>query len=116
MGQAAFMGPMLTPRFPVAIAAIVIALPGVVVFTLTFFKQPFLPPRPFRLCLLLAMGWFALLAIFAEGLLHFGYLPPESPKYARTLARCLMHVGWLFFLPLARLYVNSRRFEAKQHM
>jgi hypothetical protein len=114
MGQAAVLGPALRERLPALIGVMMVALPCLIVYTITFFKQSFLPPRAFRWCLLVAMGWFGTVTMFAESLLAFGQLPPESPSYALTPARCMMHAGWLSFLYLIRLYLSVRRFELEQ--
>ena len=112
MGQAACTG-ALKPHLPGWIMFLVVCLPFLTVFTITFFKRSFLTPRAFRFCLLFAMCWFALVTFVAEILFQLGFMPPESPTFGRTLSRILMHVGWLSFIPLIRLYLVTRRFEAK---
>ena len=109
MGQAACTGAALKPHLPV----LVVYLPFLTVFTITFFKRSLLPPRAFRFCVLFAMCWFALVTLVAEILFHLGYMPPESPTFGRTFSRILMHIGWLSFIPLIRLYLVTRRYEAK---
>jgi hypothetical protein len=111
LGQAGFLGLVIRPYIPVWVAAPIILMPYVIVYTITFFQQPFLPPRAFRLCIGLSMCWLATLTIIAE-LLHLrGHMPPDSPAYAGTLARILMHVGWFSLVPLVRTYVVTYRYE-----
>jgi hypothetical protein len=111
LGQSGFCSPVIKPHVPVWIAAIIITFPVLIVLTLTYFKRSLVSPRTFRLCLLLAMCWYALITIAAEVLNFFGYMPPDSPKYAGTLCRVLMHVGWISFIPLIRFYILTRRYE-----
>jgi hypothetical protein len=107
LGQAGFLSPVTKPYLPVIVAVMISLLPWLIVFTITFTKQSFLPPRPFRLCLLGAMCWFAAVTIFAEILYHLGYMPTDSPAYAGTLGRVLMHIGWLCLLYIASIGVHS---------
>jgi len=111
LGWAAFTSPVLKPVVPVWIDVVIAASPALIVFTVTFAKKPLLPPRAFRLSLILAMCWFASLVIAAEVLCYLGYMPPDSPKYARTISRALMHVGWISFVPLVRCCIIARRYE-----
>lgn len=113
MGQAVFLSPVVKPHLPAIIAAIIITLPCLIVYTITFHNQPFLPPRPFRICLFVAICWFAALAIAAEILNHLGHMPPDSPQYAGTSGRVFMHIGWLSLLYIVPRYVAARRFESK---
>jgi hypothetical protein len=117
IGQVAFTAPVLRPHLPAWIGwigVVTVMLPWLIVFTITFFNHPFLSPRAFRFCLVLAMCFFALFTIVTEVLCHFGYMPPDSPAYARTISRVLMHMGWFSFIPLGRLYVITRRYESKR--
>jgi hypothetical protein len=114
MGQAGFMSPVVKPCLPTFIAVVIFFLPWLIVSTITFTKQSFIPPRLFRFCLLFAMCWFAAITTVAEILYHLGYLPPDGPQNASTLSRVLMHVGWLSFLYLIPLYVADRRCETKR--
>src|SRR5689334_5624312 len=107
LGQAGFLSQPVKPYLPPIIAAIIIILPWLIVFIITFTKQPFLPPRPFRICLLFALCWFVALTILAEILHYLGRIPPDSPQFAGTLCRVLMHIGWLSSLCIIRLYFDS---------
>ncbi len=113
LGLAAFTSPVVKQYLPVGIAAMGCFLPFLIVYTITFFKRPFLSPRSFRICLVIAMGWFAGLTLTAEWLGYYGYLPPDGPAYARNLSRLLMHLGWLSFGPLIRLYLIMGSSESK---
>ena len=102
LGQAAFLSPVIKPHLPLIIVALIFLLPWLVVFTVTFFNQPLLPPSQFRFCIVFAACWFTVLTLVAETLHHLGYMPPDSPQYARALSRGLMHLGWLsllYFIP-----------------
>jgi len=91
-------------------------IPFLVFFLLTFFKQPFLPPRPFRHCLMFAMGWFAFFTILGEVLAFFDYIPrnPPDPDASHALGRIFMYVGWLSFIPLIQICRFARRHELKK--
>jgi hypothetical protein len=112
MGQGAFLGPVLKQTIPSWLKATLITFPWLIVFTLTYCKQYFLPARILRFSLLFAMSWFALLAILAESLLALGQLPAESAAYALTPARCAMHFGWLSFFSLSRLYADLGKLQS----
>jgi hypothetical protein len=114
LGQAAFMSPVTKPHLPAIIAVMIFLLPWLIVFTITYTKQSFLPPRPYRFCLLFAMCWFAAVTIFAEILYHLGYMPPDSPSYAGTLSRVLMHIGWLSLLFIIPRYIAIGHYESKR--
>lgn len=114
MGQAAFLGPVTKPHLPAFIAVMICLPPWLIVFTITFTKQSFLPPRPFRFCLLFAACWFAAVNIAAEIWYHLGYMPPDSPSYAGTLSRVFMRIGWLSLLFIVPLYVAAYHYETKR--
>jgi hypothetical protein len=114
LGQTAFMSPVVKPYLPAWMVVPIFILPYLLVFLITYFKRSFLSPRQFRFCLIFAMGWFAAVTIVAEILCQLGYMPPDSPAYGRTMARVLMHVGWLSFIPLICLYVLVRQAESQQ--
>ena len=111
LGQALFLEPVTKPHLPAVIAVMISLLPGLIVFTITFTKQHFLPPRSFRFCLLFAMSWFAVLTIAAEVFHHLGYMPPDS---ADIQSRVFMHIGWLSLLYIVPLYISTRRYESKR--
>ncbi len=114
MGQAAFLSPVLKSHpLKLMVGVIPILLPSVIVYGITFTRQPFLPPRQFRLYLLFSMGGFAATTIAAEVLHLLGQMPPDGPKYPGAFARVLMHTGWLSFLYTTPLYISVRRFESK---
>jgi hypothetical protein len=119
MGQAGLYGPFVLKYFSTSIIGFVFigfvfALPWLALFVVTYLKQPILPPRPFRLLLLSVMGWYALFTLLAEILNFFGYMPPESARYAFRLLRVLMYVGWLSFIPLVYSYIAVHRHELRR--
>jgi hypothetical protein len=111
LGQMLFLEPVTKPHLPGIIAVLISLFPGLVVFTVTFTKQRFLPPRPFRFCLVFAMCWFATLTIVAEILHHLGYMPSNNRDIQ---SRIFMHMGWLSLLFIVPLYVATRRDESKR--
>jgi hypothetical protein len=113
LGQACFMQPMTKPHLPAIVAVMVSYLPWLLVFTVTFTKQSFLPPRPLRLCLLFALCWFSCLTILAEIFYHLGYMPHDSSSDNTTLMRVLMHIGWFSSFYIIPQYVAIRRYESK---
>lgn len=114
VGQAAFLSPVVKPHLPLVMAAFIFLLPWLLVFTITFFNRPILPPDRLRSCLMFAACWFATLAFVAEALFHLEYLPPDSPQYARTISRGLMHVGWLSLLYFIPAVWFTRSHQSKQ--
>ena len=115
LGQAAFASPVLKPHLGSWFGGVIVILPWLIVYTVTFLNQPFLSPCAFRHCLLFAMCWFAALTIVAEVLCHLGCMPPGSPAYAFTASRILMHVGWLSLVPLVRVYFATLHHESTRH-
>jgi hypothetical protein len=92
---------------------IVLALPALTIFALTYLKVPILAARRFRYCLLWVLGWFAFFAVLAEVLWSGGYLPSDREDIASSIFRIMMHTGWLSFIPLGFAYVTIRRHESK---
>ena len=111
IGQAGFYGSMIRPHVPLLIALCLASGPGFIVFFLTFFNQPLIPPKPFRRCLLVVMCWVAIATLLAETLAYFGSMKPDSEKNAVTLCRVLMHLIWFSYIPLVSLYGLAKRAE-----
>jgi len=115
LGQAGVLGAILKPLLPGMIgnfiAIFLILPPWLIVFLLTFYKQPIVTPRACRQCLTLAMCWFAVVATTGEVLCQLGYTSPDSQQEAEWLSRGLMHTGWLVFIPLIQLCLIARRYE-----
>jgi len=91
----------------------VLLIPWLALFTITFCKQSPFGPRPFRFCLTLVMCSYALLTVLAEILQQFHPLPSDG-FFSITLARILMYIAFLSFIPLGRSYILLRRPEPKQ--
>ncbi len=108
------MSPVFKPHLPLIIATLIILLPWLLVFTITFTNQPLLPPSQFRVCIVFAACWFTVLTLVAETLYHLGYMPPDSPQYARDLSRGLMHLGWLSLLYFIPAYWFTRPHQSKR--
>src|SRR2546422_7184638 len=111
MGQWGFYG-RLFPRLPDWAVMGVLLLPGLSVFIITACNQPPFGARPFRRCLLVSMCWYAFIALLAE-VLYWFLQPPQRGYFSATLARVLMYLGCISFIPLGRAYFVLRRYEPK---
>ncbi len=114
LGQAGLAGEALRPHLPGRIAVFgvfLVAPPCLAVFMIVVFRVPMLAPRPFRQCLTVAMCWMAAMTIILEAMFLLGYMPPDSPKFAGTILRTVMHIGWLGFIPLISVCALARRYE-----
>ena len=111
MGQAGFNGSMIRPHVPLLIVLCLALGPWFIVFSLTFFNQPLIPPKPFCRCLLVVMCWVAIVTLLAETLAYFGSMQPDSEKNAVTLSRVFMHLIWFSYFPLVSLYGLAKRAE-----
>ncbi|MGL4463003.1 MAG: hypothetical protein ACRC1K_12710 [Planctomycetia bacterium] len=109
MGLAGIFSPLTKPHVPVLLPAVVFTLPFLLVYTLTFFRRPLVTGRPFRRLWLFAACWYGFFAIAVEVCCFLDLMPPESPAYAFTLCRVLMHVGWLSFVPLIHTFITESR-------
>ena len=109
MGLAGFFGPLLQPHVFGVLAVGVFLLPFLLLFVVMFPARPMLSASSFRRVWLFAACWHGLLAVAAEICYARGYMPPESPEYARTLLRAMLHVGWLGFVPVVHAYIISFR-------
>jgi hypothetical protein len=101
------------PHFPAWIVWGVLFVPWLTVFTISFCNRPLFGPRPFRLCLLVAMFWYALLSVVAEGI-NFLIHAPVTGHVPFAVARVLMYFGFLSFVVLIRACITLRRYEIKQ--
>jgi hypothetical protein len=110
MGQVALFGGALEPHDSVwkAVVCLLLLLPWLVVFSITFLKQPLLSASAFNRCLVFALVSYAATTIVAELLIYWKLVPPESPRFARGAAQFLMHVGWFSMIPFVALYLTNR--------
>ncbi|OAI55725.1 hypothetical protein AYO49_05235 [Verrucomicrobiaceae bacterium SCGC AG-212-N21] len=116
LGLAGTLGAALRPYLPLWILVPIALVPWLLIYTITFFNRPFLSPRQYRICLVFAMGWFALFTVLAEVLYHCGlWPPPDGPQKATTLPRLFMHAGWLSLLFVIPQYFAARRAESQVH-
>ena len=97
----------LFPRFPMWGLLSALLPPWLVAYTISFCNRPPFGPRPFRHCLLCAMGWYAVATVLAETL---GLLLRPEPRghISPVVGRILMYFGWLSFIPLIRACVCLR--------
>jgi len=101
------------PNIPDPLAWSVVLLPWVVTYAGTFCKvPPPIGPRAFRYCLLGAMCWYGAVIIIAETMYIFKTLPPYG-HFPITLARVLMYVGFIAFIPFTQACVLLRRLESE---
>ena len=89
----------------------VLFLPWLTIHVITFCKVAPFGPRPFRRCLLLVVGAYALLIVGAEDIQAVRHLPTDG-VFSLTLARVLMYIGCISFIPFARAYLALRNSEA----
>ena len=112
MGQYWFYGRFFS-NLPHWIVAGVLCVPWLTVYTISFCNAAPFGPRPFRLCLISAMAWYALATIFAEVIQHFVHLPADG-HITITAARVLMYFGVLSFIVFIRACIWLRRYETKK--
>jgi hypothetical protein len=90
---------------------LLLLIPYLVVFFLTYTKVSPVPPRVYLAMLLLAMAWYATVTIICELLLYAGEIPAANdPPLKRNLARAVMHVGWISFIPISFLYRSAHNY------
>jgi hypothetical protein len=108
IGQADFYE-HLFPGIPKWILMAVLFVPWLMVYTISFCRQPPLGPRPFRYCLVFAMCWYAVVTLLAETLYLFVH-PATHEHFSITLARVFMYSGALSFIVIVRAYIVLRRY------
>jgi hypothetical protein len=109
MGQYWFYGRFF-PHLSHWIVGVVLCLPWLTIYTISFCNAAPFGPRPFRLCLIGAMVWYVLTCIFAEITQHFVRLPPDG-HFTVTAARVLMYFGVLSFVVFIRACISLNRYE-----
>lgn len=109
IGLGVFVSPWAQAHIPAFILLTICILPWFTVFAVTFTKQPFLPPRRYRYCLMFSASLFAAFTIFAEVLHYAGYIPSDAPGF--TTARVWMHVGWLSLFHIIVRCRHARLYE-----
>lgn len=90
----------------------VLFIPWLTVYTISFCNGTPFGPRPYRWCLLVAMGWYALLTVMAEVGQRLVQLPPDG-HIPITAARCLMYLGLLSFIPFIHAYKRLLKYETE---
>jgi hypothetical protein len=110
MGQWALYRPLF-PRLPDWLILGALFVPWLTVFTISFcFRAPF-GPRPFRRCLIFAIGWYWILAVLAEALCWF-IQPAHHGDFSPIVARLLMYcVGAVSLFVFIRACVVLGRYE-----
>lgn len=111
IGQAAFYL-RLFPRLPTWLVMAVLFVPWLTVFTISFCNRPPFGPSPFRRCLVFAMCWYGILAVFAE-VLYWFIQPAPRGHFPLILARVLMYcAGAISFFVFMRACAALRGYEA----
>ena len=112
MGQWAFFG-RLFPRLPNWLVMGTLLIPWLTVYTISFCNRPPFGPRPFRRCLLFAMGWYAVMTLLAE-ILYFWIQPAPRGHFSLIDGRLLMYsFGAASFFVFIRACIVFRRYETK---
>ena len=112
MGQWAFYHRIL-PRFPDWLVFGALAIPWLIVFTISFCNRPPFGPRLFRQCLIFAMSWYVAMTFLAETL-HFLVQPAPRGHFSLIAARVLMYVfGAVSVTAFVRAGISLRRYETK---
>lgn len=88
-------------------------VPWLAVYTISFCKRPPFGPRPFRWCLLIAAGWYAVFTVAAEVVQFSIRLPPDA-HFPLAAARVLMYSGSLSLIVLVRAGIRLRRYESRK--
>ncbi len=110
MGLHWFYG-RLFPAVPSWVVWALLFLPWLTIHVITFCKVPPFGPRPFRRCLLSVVCAYALLTVGAEIIQRVLHLPSDG-SFPLTLARVLMYLGCISFIPFGRAYFILRNSEA----
>jgi hypothetical protein len=114
MGQMAFFW-RLFPHVSDWLVMFPLFIPWLTVFTISFCNRPPFGPRPFRRCLMFAMGWYAGMALLAE-LLCFLIQPAPLAHFSSTAGRLLMYsFGAASFFVFVRACLALRRYETNTH-
>lgn len=105
MGQALLFGVFQTTssRTPSFIIFILLLVPWLTVFTISFCRQPPFGPRLFRHCLVFVMSWYSVMTIIAEGR-HY-LLPPAPHQGAPVIVpQVLIVLGFGGFVVFIRVW------------
>jgi hypothetical protein len=113
MGQFWFYG-RLFPHIPTWIVWGVLFLPWLTVFTISFCNRAPFGARPFRLCLIVVMCWYAVVSLLAEAIQFFLHLPADG-HFPVTTARVLMYFGAFSFIVFIRACIVLRRYETEMN-
>jgi hypothetical protein len=112
MGQFWFYGRLL-PQFPRWVVWGFLLLPWVTASAISICNRAPFGPRPFRLCLVTVMVWYALVTLFAELMQAIVHLPADG-HFPISAARILMYFGFLSFVMFIRVCITLRRYEPKK--
>ena len=108
VGQALLLGDQKQSIFALML---LLMIPGYIVFFLTFFNVSPVPPRLYLAMLLLAMSWYGTVTIICELLLSLGEISAANDlPWKRNVARAMMHLGWISFIPIAFLYRSVHKY------
>lgn len=110
-GQMGFYG-RLFPSSLAWLVWVVLLLPWLTVFTVSFCKQPPFGPRAFRYCLVFAMGLYVVITLLAETL-YLIIHPAPSGHFPLIVARILMYLSAFSFIVFVRACIVLRRCETQ---
>ena len=108
LGQSLLLGGFVSGKQSAFPLILLLLIPAYIVFFLTYFNVSPVPPRVYLAMLLLAMSWYATVTIICELLLYAGEISPANdPPWKHNVARAMMHLGWISFIPISFLYRSA---------
>lgn len=102
----------LFPRTPKWVIEILLLLPWLTVYTISFCRVPPCGPRPFRYALVFAMCWYAIATLLAEILNFMSY--PHQMNIFQPPWRVMMYLGALSFVVFVRFCITTSRYEKEE--
>ena len=111
MGQMALLAPIF-PHWPPKFVWAFLLPPWLIIYTITFCRQPPFGPRGFRRALSLAMYWYGIATMTAE-VLHCALRPAPWGAFSPLPARILMYSGATTFFLYARYCLFLWRLEQR---
>jgi hypothetical protein len=101
----------LVPEVPSWIIFCALLPPWMTIYAISFCRQAPFGPRRFRLCLIFAMWWYAIMALVAETL-HLLMRPAPCKHFPNALAHALTFAGALSFIIFIKSCIQLTRLEA----
>jgi len=98
---------------PSKIIYVLLLIPWLTVYTISFCRRPPCGPRRFRHVLTVAMCWYVVATLLAETLC-FIFHPVPHWDHMLVVARVLMYLSALSFVVFLRACIALRRLEAPE--